>query len=187
MKPSAPKDLHAKFEAKYVKPAEGLVMVAGSFTPDHRIDRRKLFPKAFGVDLQDGPTVDFVGDLEDDLFTEDIAAMARREDGLGITHIDCVSVMEHSKHPWLVASNLERMLPVGGTIYVSVPWIWRVHNYPSDYWRFSPECVRMLFPSIKWHKIMYLHTELSDEVPARVVSEYRWFPRTEVVAFGEKV
>jgi hypothetical protein len=35
-----------------------------------------------------------------------------------------------------------------GVLYVSVPFSWKFHAYPSDYWRFTPEGIRILFPKI---------------------------------------
>ena len=34
-------------------------------------------------------------------------------------------------------------------MFLSVPWVWRFHGYPSDYWRFSPEALKFLFPGFK--------------------------------------
>jgi len=33
-------------------------------------------------------------------------------------------------------------------VYVSVPFAWKFHGYPSDYWRFTPQAIRLLFPDL---------------------------------------
>ena len=33
---------------------------------------------------------------------------------------------------------------------LSVPFAWKFHGYPSDYWRFTREGVKKLFPRIDW-------------------------------------
>jgi hypothetical protein len=68
--------------------------------------------------------------------------------GLGtFEHVDCLSVLEHSKRPWLLAANLERLMRPGATIYITVPFIFRkIHAYPDDYYRFTPAAVEHPLP-----------------------------------------
>lgn len=37
-----------------------------------------------------------------------------------------------------------------GVVFISVPFCWKIHGYPSDYWRFTPEAIKVLFPEIKF-------------------------------------
>jgi hypothetical protein len=60
----------------------------------------------------------------------------------------CLSVPEHCQQPFTMAENMTRLLRHGGKIYVSVPFAWRFHGYPSDYWRFTQEGVKKLFPRL---------------------------------------
>jgi hypothetical protein len=53
----------------------------------------------------------------------------------------------------VAAANIEAMLREGGALFISVPWIFPFHGYPNDYFRFSPEGVRLLFPGIRWTKV----------------------------------
>lgn len=55
------------------------------------------------------------------------------------------SVLEHVQRPWLAAEQMERVLKPGGCLYVSVPWVWEFHAFPSDYWRFSLPALDVLF------------------------------------------
>jgi hypothetical protein len=65
----------------------------------------------------------------------------------------CLSTLEHCDEVWLVAQNIERVLSPGGVLLVSAPFQWRVHNYPSDYWRFTPDGFRALFRGIEFESI----------------------------------
>lgn len=164
----------ALFERRYVRPRAGRTLIVGSHLFGDRPDRRALYPDCLGVDMQDGPGVDQVADLEE---PQDLGTFA---------HIDCLSVLEHSRRPWLLAANMERMLDPGGTLYVAVPFVWRVHGYPSDYWRFTADGVRALFPGIAWSRLLYAGLQLAKRVPVRKNGEYPHFPRTMVCAFGTK-
>jgi hypothetical protein len=94
-----------------------------------------------GVDMAAGPGVDVVGDLSAGLCGLQPESFAL---------IICCSVLEHVKRPWDMAANLERLVRPGGTVYVTVPWVWRYHGYPEDYYRFSHRGVMTLFPSLAW-------------------------------------
>ena len=41
---------------------------------------------------------------------------------------------------------------------MSVPWVWRFHAYPDDYWRFSWRGIQVLFPGFDWEQPMYSTT-----------------------------
>lgn len=95
--------------------------------------------KWIGVDMQAGKTVDLVHNLEEPL-----------PDGLEPDVIISFSTLEHCKKPWLVAENLIKCLKPGGLLLISVPFQWRVHAYPSDYYRFTPDGVKALFEGINF-------------------------------------
>lgn len=166
------------FEARYVVPQPGRTLIVGSKLFGDREDRRKRYPDALGVDMQDGDGVDIVANLEDAL-----------PDDLGrFDHVECMSVLEHSRRPWLLAANLQKLMRKGATIYLTVPFVWRVHDYPSDYWRFTQDGIRALFPGITWHRMANASDvlKLNDMVPAVQVGdgEHPYLARTEVLAFG---
>lgn len=166
-----------EFERDYVRPNPGRTLIVGSQVYGDKEDRRKRYPDAVGVDMLPGPGVDIVMDLEEPLSNTDT-----------FDHIECMSVLEHSRRPWLLAANLERLLNPGGTIFVSVPWIWRFHGYPNDYFRFSREGLRSIFPNIKWESLMYASEKLTDgnKVSAVKSSGHPYLSRTETVGFGRK-
>lgn len=93
-----------------------------------------------GVDARPGPGVDVVHDMEE----PELAAAGSRGP-LNADVVLCLDTLEHVKHPWramrtLVASMAKRR----GWLIVAVPFMFRIHDYPSDYWRFTPEGLRLL-------------------------------------------
>ncbi|MCK5100806.1 MAG: hypothetical protein KAR45_22040, partial [Desulfobacteraceae bacterium] len=65
--------------------------------------------------------------------------------------IFCMSVMEHCDQPFKMAENLTGLLKPGGKICLSVPFAWKFHGFPSDYWRFTPQGIEKLFPELEFN------------------------------------
>lgn len=111
-----------------------------------------------GADMAEGKGVDVVVDL------------SRTTGPLQDGHFDlvvCCSVLEHVDLPYAMADNMVRLLRPGGKIYVSVPWVWRYHAYPDDYWRFSWSGIKALFPdSMTWDEPEFSTTRTDDFFPA---------------------
>jgi SAM-dependent methyltransferase len=167
-----------RFERGYVRPAAGRTLVVGSYVAPGKLDRRTRYVEALGVDMRQGPGVDRVVDLEEP------TALA-----LGtFAHIECLSVLEHSRRPWLLAENLQRLLQPSGTLFVSAPFVWRFHGYPNDYFRFTAEGVRALFPSISWTAVMYVSDKLRPDhfLKAGGAEGHPMLPRCEIMAFGSR-
>jgi len=97
------------------------------------------------ADMQAGPRVDVVVDLTRP-FDEVDATLGGRRFGT----VFCLSVLEHCGQPFAMAENLTRLVRPGGRVVVSVPFAWRFHAYPSDYWRFTHEGVKRLFPRLEF-------------------------------------
>lgn len=156
-----------------IKPGRSLVV--GSRIYATSPDRRTFYtPNAIGLDMLDGPGVDIVHDLEQPL-----------EGHKKFDHIDLCSVLEHVRRPWLLAHNVEKLLVRNGTLLVSVPFCWRVHAYPHDYWRMTPAALAIIFPSIHWLERKFLvGTELRKIVPGGESDGDKWIKRAETIAFG---
>ncbi len=108
-------------------------------------------------------------------------------DGLGrFAHVECLSVLEHSRRPWLMAANIERLMMPGATLDLSAPFAWSLHAYPSDYYRFSTEGVRALFGAIEWQALLYAHECLVDggKTPRKALAGHIYIARTEVFGWG---
>lgn len=158
-----------------IKP--GRTLVVGSKVYGQKPDRRKVYQNAIGVDLFEGDGVDVVHDLENTLPPE-----------LGLfDHIDCCSVLEHCKRPWLMCQNIEAAMAPGATILLQVPFVWRVHNYPGDYWRFTTESFDILFPNIEWEDRGYLmNGEYRKLTRSFTKDERSYLQRAEATGFGAK-
>lgn len=166
------------FEQAHVRPKEGRTLIVGSRVYREKPDRRRRYPDAIGVDMQEGEGVDLVLDLEEKL-PADIGTFA---------HVECQSVLEHSRRPWLMAANIERLLKPGGTLYVTVPFVWRVHAYPDDYWRMTPAGLQSLFPLVDWETMAFGYGDQVGSVEKKLPTIKRmgipYFGRTETLGFG---
>ena len=119
------------------------------------------------------------------------------------------SVLEHTVMPWVVALEMIKLVELGGLILAHVPSALPPHEQPSDFWRISPDGLKVLFsPSLGMNveAVLYdhpLHMYLDNPVPgqemlptnpaysfagilARKVSEidysqYKWFSSHEEV------
>ena len=96
-----------------------------------------------GVDLAPGAGVDRVVDFAASWEDVDAALEGRR-----FGSVFCLSVLEHCEQPFRMAENITRLLTPGGTACIGAPFAWKFHGYPSDYWRFTHEGVKKLFPDL---------------------------------------
>lgn len=167
----------AEFERLYVQPRPGRTLIVGSKVYEGRQDRRALFADAVGVDMLPGEGVDVVANLEDP------------QPALGLfDHIECCSVLEHSQRPWALAAVLQALLVPGGTLFVAAPFVWRVHGYPQDYWRFTADGIRLLFPQVEFQALQFAGPSLwgpKDKPPIHR-RPYPFLPRCEIAGFGVK-
>lgn len=165
-----------EFERIHVKPNPGRTLIVGSQVYGGKEDRRLRYADSVGMDMLEGPGVDLVIDLEEPL-----------RDGLGqFDHVECMSVLEHSRRPWLLAANVERLMKPGATLFFSIPFIWRFHGYPNDHWRMTPEALLHVFPNIEWRQRMFASDKLSDNPKVKAIksSGHPYLSRTETVGFG---
>lgn len=126
----------------------GPVMEIGSrhYAAESAIDYRSLCDglEFVGVDMSEGANVDVVLD-----FTTDAEFISNRLPQKFGTVI-CCSVLEHVENVFKMAENITRVVAPGGTLFLSVPFTWRFHGYPHDYWRFTPKALRFLFPEFQF-------------------------------------
>lgn len=55
----------------------------------------------------------------------------------------CWSVLEHVPHPHRAIAELRRILKPGGLIWVQLPFLFPYHESPNDYWRVTPDGLRI--------------------------------------------
>lgn len=61
----------------------------------------------------------------------------------------CISILEHVPYPLKAISELKRVLKPGGKIWVQLPWLYPYHEAPKDYWRASPDGLRIWMEDFK--------------------------------------
>jgi methyltransferase family protein len=100
--------------------------------------RRALFSGArsyTGFDIYPDDNTDVVGDAHrlSAYFSEPFDA------------IFSLAVFEHLAAPWLVATEINRSLALGGLTFHQTHFAFPLHEQPADYWRFSEQGLRALF------------------------------------------
>lgn len=134
----------------------GRVLEIGSKDYGNTQPFRELFAGSeyVGIDLEAGPNVDFVVDLE-----KGAGPLQGREFDLVIV----CSVLEHSPRPWILAGNIQKLLSADGALMSCHPWVWRYHKYPDDYFRFSPKGIMALFPELQYWLPMFYASSVQGE------------------------
>ena len=56
-----------------------------------------------------------------------------------------MAVWEHLERPWIAAHEVARVLAPGGKFLVVTHQTFPIHGYPSDFFRFSREALRLIF------------------------------------------
>jgi len=136
------------FVTKHAAMFKGPFLEVGSKDYGSTQNLRSIFESQgeyIGLDMEPGPGVDSVVDLTGD-FAEIESALGGRRFGTAF----CLSVLEHCADPFAIARNITGLLRPDGHVCISAPFCWRIHPYPKDYWRFTPQGVERLFPEIEF-------------------------------------
>ncbi len=96
-------------------------------------DLRSLFAgrKYVGCDMRPGPGVDRV---------EDVTAINLPDSSAGT--VLCIETFEHVFEVRRAFDEVFRILKPGGVFVITSPLNFRIHGYPDDYWRMTPNCLR---------------------------------------------
>jgi SAM-dependent methyltransferase len=122
----------------------GSYLIAGQ---EEIADLRPLFPgrEYVGIDNRPGPGVDVVAD---------VTCLPHLDQSVGT--VVAISTFEHVPQFWKGFAEVARVLKPGGAFLIASPFHFHIHDYPSDYWRFTPQALQMLlggYPSkiLGWH------------------------------------
>ena len=122
----------------------GSYQVAGQ---EEIADLRGMFAgKAYkGVDMRPGPGVDCVANVE-----------TLPQTSASVGSVLALNTFEHVAYFWRGFDEIHRVLRRDGVLVVSCPFHFRIHSYPNDYWRFTPEALLLLlehYPQkiLGWH------------------------------------
>lgn len=88
-----------------------------------------------GLDVRSGPNVDVVS--ED---PEHYPALANTFD-----IVTCANALHNIARPWLVVPEMVRILRPGGLLIIVTIYQHGLNRYPLDYWRITPDGLRVLF------------------------------------------
>jgi SAM-dependent methyltransferase len=96
---------------------------------------RSLFPGRdyVGCDMRPGPGVDRV---------EDVTAIRLPDQSVGT--VLCIETFEHVFEVRRAFDEVFRILQPGGVFVITSPLNFRIHGYPDDYWRMTPNCLRRM-------------------------------------------
>jgi SAM-dependent methyltransferase len=107
-----------------------LILDAGAGESRHRFFFSRgqyiALDAASGDAAWDYSKLDLVGDLE---------SIPLRT--AAIDQVLCMVVLEHTRRPALVLSEIARVLRDGGRLWMVVPFLWEEHQSPHDYFRFT--------------------------------------------------
>lgn len=98
-------------------------------------DLRSFFPgkKYVGSDMRQGPGVDVILNLHDIKLPP-----------ASVGTILAMDTFEHVEYPRKAIEQINRTLHPKGMVIISSVMRFKIHNYPNDYWRFTPECFKSL-------------------------------------------
>jgi SAM-dependent methyltransferase len=100
-----------------------------------QIDLRPLFTggEFIGADMREGPGVDVILDLH---------KIDLPDDHIGT--ILTFDTFEHVEYPHRAIEEIYRVLKPGGKVVFSSVMRFPIHDFPSDYWRFTPAAFESL-------------------------------------------
>lgn len=120
-------------------------------------DLRSYFPnkKYVGADMRMGTGVDVILDLHN---------IELQDESVGT--VLCFDTLEHVEYPSKALDEIYRILKPGGVLAISSVMYCPIHDYPSDYWRFTPEAFKSI---MKPFKTTFVGTLGKKEFPHVVV------------------
>jgi SAM-dependent methyltransferase len=125
---------------------------------------QKYAPHWISVDKYDkSPVIDFNYDIHD---------LPYKEGEFDI--VVCKAVLEHVEDMWGASKELVRVLRSGGKIWIEIPFNQPYHPSPGDFWRVTPDGMKLLMKGCK--DIWCGHCRIFDSVIYNVI-----------VFYGEKV
>jgi SAM-dependent methyltransferase len=107
---------------------------------------RPFFPgKVYvGCDMREGLGVDRV---------EDLHHLKIRSHSVGMVLI--FDTLEHVENVHQAMEEIYRVLKPGGMVIMSSVMKFPVHDYPSDYWRFTPKAFELLLKRFEVHDVEF--------------------------------
>lgn len=124
------KDVVLKMKQYY----QGDILDYGAGTAKYRSILEEDSKSYTTFDMDDSVDVDVVGDVLDAPFEEE-----------SFDTVVSTQVLEHVEKPWVMVSEIYRILRTGGVCVLSAPFIVPYHAHPNDFFRFSKVGMASLF------------------------------------------
>lgn len=127
-----------KYIEKYSKYLKGHLLDLGCGEAPYKKYFSQFAEKYTGVDWSKtlhNSGADIVSDLNIKLRIDDEIADS----------IISLSVIEHLYEPQIFLNESFRVLKKGGNMVLQVPWQWRIHEAPHDYFRYTPYALKHMF------------------------------------------
>ncbi len=109
-------------------------------------DLRPFFPKKVyvGCDIRPGLGVDRV---------EDVHCLKIKSNSVGTVLI--FDTLEHVENVHRAMDEIYRILKPGGMVIMSSVMNFPIHDYPSDYWRFTPRAFELLLKRFDLYEVEF--------------------------------
>jgi len=115
-------------------PPNGVLFDIGSKDARSRHSQARPDVKIVCVDIQPGHGVDLVADAHDLHMVADNS----------VDMVICANVLEHVRYPQRVVKEIHRILKPQGAVFIAIPFVFRFHADPDDFYRFSAHGIKIL-------------------------------------------
>jgi hypothetical protein len=85
----------------------------------------------------------------------------------------CEQVLEHVPDPLVAARTLGALVKPGGHVVISTPFLLRIHREPTDFWRFTPDGLRLI---IEGAGLEVVRVRSWGNLACLVANRFFWFP-----------
>ena len=150
-----------------------LILDIGGGTPwktgwVHKKYRTVLKKKAYCVDFMKEKKPHIVADIKRLPFKDN-----------SVDGIVCNAVLEHVDKPFQAMDELYRILSEGGELAFYVPWLFRYHSAPCDYFRYTQDGIRSL--TDKFSEVQIAPTNFYGLEPNRVFCALHFILPTDML------
>lgn len=135
--------------ATYPSPGGGRLL---DIAPQVHEGARPFFPMTIEVDTLD---------IDPDSGCTYIGDICSRNNELPDERYDfvvCTEVLEHTLRPWDAVVELRRLLKIGGFLFLTVPFNFRIHGPLPDCWRFTEHGLRALLADFNIIELAQIET-----------------------------